>query len=421
MLKLNAIARFARAAAVGACALLLTLSPALGAVVHLNDGRTLEGRIDREGDDFIYFIIKVGEIEHTELILKSDIKSLTRDEPAAGADEENAKSLDEAAANPGDSAVRVAFISLGEGGDKDMVGPFVNAGRLKAAVDLLEDDEPDIVVLKIKSGGGYLSEVEPLSDAIHEYIKPKYAVVAWIDSAISAAAMTGLNCENIYFMSKGNFGAATAFSGGSGGAKAAEGEFLEQILYLAELISGRGGYNPLVMRAMQVEQELSADIDANGVVTWRPDSAGRYLVNPKGKILTFNAKSAMDLKFADGVADNKDELMRLIVGDQEWIEVGQDADEFAIKTREETWRSELEIAETFQKMQIAEQARDWPKVRRYLSDLKSWSRRAPVWTEYPAKGGYPPLDNNFFNQAEEQLRKRMKEDAERQREQENRR
>ncbi|MBL0921197.1 MAG: hypothetical protein IBJ10_03600 [Phycisphaerales bacterium] len=412
----HAIRNIARSLAVACIAALAFAVSAPAATVHLNDGRVLEGRIDREGDDFIYLIVKVGSIEHTELILKSSIKSIARDEPAAGGDKPAPGAKDPAkSGEPSAEAVRVAFISLGEGGDKDMVGPFVNAGRLKAAVDLLEDDEPDIVVLKIKSGGGYVSEVEPLSDAIHEYIKPKYTVVAWIDSAISAAAMTGLNCENIYFMSKGNFGAATAFGGGPGGARAVEGEFLEQLLYLAELISERGGYNPLIMRAMQIEQELSVDIDSNGVVNWRPDSAGRYLVNPKGKILTFNAQDAMRYKFADGVADNKDQLMRLIVGDHEWIEVGQDADAFAVKTRDETFRAELAISEIFQKMGLAQQVGDFAKMRRYLGDLRAWARRAPVWTDYPPKGGFPPLSDEFFRQAEEEIRKLQQQDAERNR------
>lgn len=421
MYKPDLIRNLTRTLAAALCMLLLCVATARAATVELKDGSVLEGRIDREGDDFIYLVIKVGSIESSQLILKSNIKSITRDEAGAAADGSPSKDPAAAADDGAEGAVRVSFISLGEGGGKDMVGPFMNAGRLKAAVDLLEDDHPDIVVLVFKSGGGYLTEIEPLSDTIQDYIKPKYTVVAWIDSAISAAAMTGLTCENIYFMSKGNFGAATAFSGGAGGAKAVEGENLERIIYLMEKISARGGYNPLIMRSMQVEQELSADIDSNGVVTWRPDSLGRYLVNPKGKILTFNAQSATQLKFADGVADTKDELLRLIIGDQEWIEVGQDADEFAIKTRDETFRAELEIASTFQKLQIAEEARDWAKARRYLSDLKSWARRAPVWTEYNAKGAFPALSDEFFRQADEQLRKALQEEAERQRQQDNRR
>jgi hypothetical protein len=392
--------------------------PAGAATVHLKDGRVLEGRIQREEDNFIYLVIKVGQIERVELILKSDIERLVRDEtPSAGANAPSAADggkPDAAPADaPGDDVVRVAFITVGDGGHKDMVGPFVNAGRLKAAIDLLEDDDPDFVVLKFNSGGGYVSEVEPLSDAIHEYIKPKYTVVSWIQSAISAAAMTSLTCENIYFMSKGNFGAATAFSGGAGGAKAVEGEGLEHLLYMAEQISSRGGYDPLIMRAMQVEQELSADIDERGVVTWRPDLKGRYIVNPEGKILTFNAVDAVKFGFADGVADSKEELVRQLVGDKEWVEVGQDADEFAVRTRDDTFRAELEIVEIFQKIQIAQNASDWPKVRRYLNDLRAWARRAPVWTEYAAKASFPPLNDEFFKQAEEEIRKAMEAERER--------
>ncbi len=415
LLKLTRILQRALLAFIAAAA--FCVAPAFAAKVQMKDGRVLEGRIEREGDSFLYLVVRVGDIEHTEFILKSNVESIERDAEAPAKDPvaKPGDPTSKTSARTGEDVVRVAFISVGDGQQMDMVGPYVNAGRLKAAIDELKDDEPDIVVLKFNSGGGYVAEVEPLSDAIHEYIKPKYTVVAWIQSAISAAAMTSLTCENIYFMSKGNFGAATAFSSGPGGARAAEGEDLEQYLYMMERISERGGYSPLIMRAMQIEQELSADIDSNGVVTWRPDLKGRYIVNPTGKILTFNANDAVKYAFADGVADTKEDLVRQIVGDKEWVEVGQDADAFAVRTREETFRAELEIVELFQKIQIADNAGDLQKVRRYLNDLRSWARRAVVWTEFPAKGAVPPLSDEFFREVEEQIRKQMQENRDRQR------
>ncbi|MEO0631245.1 MAG: hypothetical protein AAFY46_11050, partial [Planctomycetota bacterium] len=47
-----------------------------------------------------------------------------------------------------------------------------------------------LVVIKIKSGGGFGLEVQKISDVIHEEFKPKFQTVAWIESAISAAAMS---------------------------------------------------------------------------------------------------------------------------------------------------------------------------------------------------------------------------------------
>ena len=47
-----------------------------------------------------------------------------------------------------------------------------------------------------------------MSDVIHEQYKKKFRTVAWIDSAISAAAMTAHCLEEIYFTPQGNYGAA---------------------------------------------------------------------------------------------------------------------------------------------------------------------------------------------------------------------
>src|SRR5690606_35039853 len=126
-----------------------------------------------------------------------------------------------------DGATRVTFISL-----EEMVGPFLNADALRHSLELVKDEKPDISVLAVNSGGGALTEVQPLSDLIHKELKKDYRVVAWIRSAISAAAMTSLNCEEIYMMREGNIGAAVAFMQTGSGTKALEGEELEQVLVL---------------------------------------------------------------------------------------------------------------------------------------------------------------------------------------------
>ncbi len=384
--------------------------------LHLKDGRVLEGVVQREGESFVYFITKVGGIEKVELFLRDDILRVEKTEAArvrpeaskAGTPggEKNAR----AGAGEGkasDGAVRVAFISLGEP-PLDMVGPYMNASALKESVKRLESSKPDIVVLVVNSGGGAINEIQKLSDTIQNDIKPKYRTVAWIHSAISAAAMTAHACNEIYFMSKGNYGACTAFSSGGGVAQAVEGRFLEEILYMMERISARGGYDPLIMRAMQIEQELSCSIDENGVVRWRPDLNGQFIVNPKGKILTFNSQDAMKYKFAKGVADTKPELMKLLVGDSEWVEVGQDADKYQEQHRESTHSAELSLNDLFRKLGTAvqgaigaagnaeERGRQVGIARRWLGEIRALSRRSPAVQEYY-------LGERFFTSMDEML------------------
>lgn len=387
--------------------------------LHLKDGRVLDGAVQREGDGFIYFVTKVGGIEKVELFLKDDVLRVEREEGAAATTATSASKPGSTAgggekareaksdADPS-GAVRVAFVSLGEP-PLDMVGPYMNASALKESLKRLESSEPDILVLVINSGGGAVSEIQPLSDTIQNEIKPKYRTVAWIHSAISAAAMTAHACNEIYFMSKGNYGACTAFSSGPGGAQAVEGRFLEELLFTAEKFSARGGYNPLIMRAMQIEQELSCDIDENGVVHWRPDLKGQYIVNPTGKILTFNSQDAMKFKFAKGVADTKSDLMRLLVGDSEWVEVGQDGDKYQAQHREATHSAELALNDIFRKLDGAvrsaigaagnpeERGRQVGIARRYLGELRALSRRSPAVLEFYLGG------DRIFKAIEEML------------------
>src|SRR5690606_34230378 len=140
---------------------------------------------------------------------------------------------------------RIAVISLGEGGDKDMVGLFMTAEALKRAIPLLEKDNVTDVVFRIQSGGGALLEIQKLSDVIHNEFKPRFRVVAWIKSAISAAAMTAHCIEDIYFTSDGNYGACT---GWYGQLTAVKGRDLEEVLYMMEKISARGKHDPKIMR-----------------------------------------------------------------------------------------------------------------------------------------------------------------------------
>lgn len=292
----------------------LVLAPARALAqdkLHLKDGRVLEGTVVKEVEGYVWFKIKVGSLESEQMFSPAQISKLERDAskpaeaaPAAAAAEEPAT---KSAPRPG--VPRIAVISLGEGGDKDMVGLFMTAEALKRAIPLLEKDNVTDVVFRIQSGGGALLEIQKLSDVIHNEFKPRFRVVAWIKSAISAAAMTAHCIEDIYFTSDGNYGACT---GWYGQLTAVKGRDLEEVLYMMEKISARGKHDPKIMRAMQIMEPLSCTIDENGEVHWYQNLDGEYIVNPKDRILTFNAHDAVKYKFAKGIADDIDTLAKLM-------------------------------------------------------------------------------------------------------------
>jgi hypothetical protein len=226
---------------------------------------------------------------------------------AAKKDEKKEETKD---ATPARKAPKAAIITLGERGDKDMVGLYLTVHQLKEILPMLKEDlgtdGTGIVVFRVTSGGGALLEIQRLSDEIHTEYKKHFKVVAWIDSAISAAAMTSHAIEEIYFTPQGNYGACT---GWFGNLTAVKGRELEEVLFQMTKISARGGYDPKIMRAMQIMDPLSATIDKDGNVTYYQDEkSGEILLNPEGRILTFTSDVAQQVKFSKGTADTLDEL-----------------------------------------------------------------------------------------------------------------
>ncbi len=299
------VSRFISVLGAALAMLIATIAPAQDVLV-LKDGSEVEGEIVRELEGNVWIDVGVGSVEVQRFYAAGDIEEIRRDAvsndaPAAGTPKTRP-------VNPG--APKGAVISL-----EGTVGIQMTAKTLRDILPDLErelgTDGTGIVVFKINSGGGLLLEIQRLSDVIQEEYKPRFRVVAWIESAISAAAMTSHAIEEIYFMPRGNYGACT---GWSGALTAVSGRGLEEVLYMMEQISARGGYDSRIMRSMQISDPLRATIDQRtGEVTWFNSSdAGEHLVNPAGEILTFNSQNALEFGFSKGTASTLDELTTLL-------------------------------------------------------------------------------------------------------------
>jgi hypothetical protein len=324
---------------VASVAMLLAITAAIfaGDRVTLTDGRVVEGTIVQEVDGSVWIKVKEGSREREEFFPAAQVEKIERDAAGGAADDPNeapkapgkpsvgdkpkasvpAGTPDEAGgamtptdpAEPASNVRRIAVITLGEGGGKDMVGVYMVAEVLKRAIPELEKERVTDVVFRVNSGGGMLLEIQKLSDVIHEEYRPRFRVVGWIESAISAAAMTAHCIPELFFMSSGNYGACT---GWFGALQAVEGRDLEEVLFMMERISARGGYDTKIMRAMQIEVPLSATISPTGDVTWYENEEGEIIVNRTGKILTFTADQALQLGFSKGTADTLDELVKMM-------------------------------------------------------------------------------------------------------------
>jgi hypothetical protein len=348
--KMNRVTRLL--AGVGVCAFALAATlPLTNALaldrITLKDGTVIEGKIVKERGGFVW-IMPAGGVKE-RMLMPDEVRDVAKNVDAASAPAPALATNAEptpavAATNPlaatnivpetGIDGVDAAaplrsgvprgmVITCGDRENGDMVGVYMVAEVLQRAVPVIEEElgkEGDrIVALRIMSGGGYGMEVQLICDVLDYEYKSRWRTVGWIDSAISAAAMSAHILDEIYFTTQANYGACTGFYGSLD--RPVEGFELEQALYQMEKISARAGYNPLIMRAMQIQQGLSASIDENGNVQYYNDaSSGDIVVNRPMEILTFNAQSAARVKFSKGTADTLDELNKAMgYNEVEWV------------------------------------------------------------------------------------------------------
>ena len=371
-------------------------------VVHLKDGTVLEGEIVNEINGTIFLKISVGSIEHQQVITADRIDRIVRGATAGG---EDGAEPDEVVIP--DGATKVAFISL-----EEQVGPFFNKNAIERSVDVLkelpESQQPDVVVFVIDSGGGALWELRQIVPYLHEEVIPEFRTVAWIRSAISAAAMTSWVIPEIYMMREGNIGACTGYRSMSGGTEAMAGPELEEVLMWMEQVSKWGNKDPYIMRAMQVSMTLSCDIDEDGNITWYEGKKGEHLVSTFHNIVTFNALDAHKYGVSQGTADTKEELADAM-GLEEWVEVGHGADEYQQEFRANVARAQNQINELSAKMQVAIQSagaggnRQWFErqigiARRYLRQIKGHVDKAPSLKFYMG------LTDEWFREQDQMLR-----------------
>jgi hypothetical protein len=366
MNSMRSVFLFLRAAAIAACLVLLA-GPCWGVdKVTLKDGKVLEGTITREVDGYIWLKYDIAGIAREQMFAPSEVNKVERDAAASAAPVSTvpvATAGPAAAPAKSSGTTKGVVITLGDETNGDMVGVYMTAHQLEAAIPELEKllgtDGSGVVVLRIHSGGGLAIEVQKLSDVIHNEYKKRWRTVAWIDSAISAAAMTAHCLEEVYFTSQGNYGACTMFSGAL---VAAKGRQLEDVLAQMEKISARGNHNTLIMRAMQIQQPLSVHIDEDGEVHWYGDvTSGDIIVNRPGEILTFNARTAEQVKFSRGTADSIEQLTK---------EMGyQEIDWLGAPSPETAWRvSKAEKAQMDFRKRVHN---DEMRTREYIIDYRS--------------------------------------------------
>ncbi len=376
-------------------------------VVKLKNGKSYDGEIVSEEADYIEIKVSIGSIKRTILVFRDQIDSLTMDGVVVVEDGEAVtagaggnigsttvvKATAETVVTPDDhSSIEVVddneidmiatankrvFVIPMEG----MVGTGFRMDKLKAAVDMARPYNPDVIILRIDSGGGYLYELYKISDYIRE-LRDEFRVVAWIRSAISAAAMTAFNCREMYFMKEGNMGAATAFSGNT---VINDDDNALWLAYAREMFVA-GGWDPRIAQAMIVKEYwLSADIEilesGERLIHWHDTNSGEFVLSRNNENLVLDAREAYKFKIANAICDNEEELAEALNLDG-WVEVSDAGRKFMENWLKTVERADKEIPLLYRKYQNAGQggtARIALTQRaQIIRELIKWTKRLPV-------------------------------------------
>lgn len=396
-------------------------SNALADKLYLKDGRVLEGTVTSETPDYIYFKMKVGGIEHSDIYAMSDIKKIERDSvtnPTPSTGNSSATAPIASGKKPNGNVQRLCILDFGppsywsaEAGNE--VGVQISAAAFERAIPILERDGVDVVIIRINSGGGYSLEMRNFHKVFAKY-KEKFRTVAWIESAISAACMSPWILEEFYFMPKGNMGACTEWSGPL---IATKGAALEIVLKYMEDISKKANRDPKIMRAMEIMEPLSATIDpVTGQVKWFQDTSGDKVLNPPGQILTMNAEDAVKYKLARAICATKEELAEAILGkgvEYEWAsKEASDMIDQSIRTNDKAEKDAIEIAVKYSlALQLAESAQtpeeraaQVGRAKRFLLQLESWVKQNPNLEFHLANQVGALLDREWFEVQKEHLK-----------------
>jgi hypothetical protein len=255
-------------------------------------------------------------------------------------------------------------------------------------------------VLEIDSPGGLVTEIFKIVDTIAK-VRERHRVVAWIREAISAAAVTSMQCDEIYFRSMGALGAAMMIRGRD----SVYGEPLDKFRDELGAIIEKNGRPRMVFEAMVLAKPVLTY--TKDPVTGKPTFhdhvtglPGEVVLSDDKDNLTFNADNALDSGFSKGTADTGEELAPLL-GLKEWYEVS----DYGVKMATAFQKLYEECEKDFQ---LQQQRLNIPRAGgaveqiaaqiQILEKVLQWNKRCP-----------PCIEGQIGEKGVEQIEKELKE------------
>ncbi len=284
---------------------------------------------------------------------------------------------------------------------KGGVGQTARAEEIEALAKEADKWGPgQIIVIEIDSPGGLVTEIFEIVDVIAK-TRERHRVVAWIREAISAAAVTSMQCDEIYFRSMGALGAAMMIRGRD----SVYGEPLDKFRDELGAIIEKNGRPRMVFEAMVLAKPVLTY--TKDPVTGKPTFhdkvtglPGEVVLSDEKDNLTFNASNALDSGFSKGTADTDEELAKLL-GLKEWYEVSDYGVKMATNFQKlyEECEKDLQLQQQRLNIERAGGADEQIAVQiQILEKILAWHKRCK-----------PCIEANLGPQAVEQIQKELKE------------
>jgi hypothetical protein len=199
------------------------------------------------------------------------------------------------------------------------VGSIISSGEFRVLMDFASERNPSAIVLRINSGGGYVDEMDRIIERLlQEQDAPKSRrVVAWVELGGSAAALTAIACREVVMMSHGRLGAATKTNLDGEAIEPPETALEQKQAAMRDArrrqiasLTGR----PLAIQDAMEKPELR--LWHHPVLGFsleeQDESEWEAYDTDESRPLALDAKSAVDLGVAVGIANDTDALLAVL-------------------------------------------------------------------------------------------------------------
>ena len=198
------------------------------------------------------------------------------------------------------------------------IGLHFTADFLKTCLDQIDRNKPDIIILKINSPGGSVAETEKIIELLTT--RTKVRTVAYVERAISAAAIISLSCKEIYVDQRAVIGGAYAYTTNSWNMPAEIGEKMQSI-WRASCRSAAelGGHQSIIAESM-IDKDIELSLgekDGRPIVVEGSEPGKAF--KRKGKILTMTASEAVACGLAESTTTTWEDF-RAKLGVKAWKE-----------------------------------------------------------------------------------------------------